>query len=154
MQKMTTPFGVVIFLEAPPGIEPGIKVLQTRALPLGYGAIWKTGARCLLLFSFWSGRRGSNSLPPPWQGGALPDELLPQQQTLLYQKKAVCQLFFCISACGFCKAAGGGHSPASSSGFSGFSIRMARALAYFFRQRSRCCAVTPRHPASRVSSEL
>ena len=23
----------------------------------------------------WSGLRGSNSLPPPWQGGALPDEL-------------------------------------------------------------------------------
>ena len=31
---------------------------------------------CFLLF-FWSGRRGSNSLPPPWQGGALPDELKP-----------------------------------------------------------------------------
>ena len=27
--------------------------------------------------SCWSGRRGSNSLPPPWQGGALPDELRP-----------------------------------------------------------------------------
>ena len=26
----------------------------------------------------WSGRRGSNPLPPPWQGGALPNELLPQ----------------------------------------------------------------------------
>ena len=26
------------FLEAPPGIGPGIKVLQTSALPLGYGA--------------------------------------------------------------------------------------------------------------------
>ena len=26
------------FLEAPPGIEPGVKVLQTSALPLGYGA--------------------------------------------------------------------------------------------------------------------
>ena len=26
----------------------------------------------------WSGRRGSNSLPPPWQGGALPDELHSQ----------------------------------------------------------------------------
>ena len=26
----------------------------------------------------WSGRRGSNSLPPPWQGGALPDELRPR----------------------------------------------------------------------------
>ena len=28
-------------------------------------------------FSKWSGLRGSNSLPPPWQGGALPDELKP-----------------------------------------------------------------------------
>ena len=35
------------------------------------------GAKCLLLFHLWSGRRGSNSLPPPWQGGALPDELRP-----------------------------------------------------------------------------
>ena len=26
----------------------------------------------------WSGLRDSNSLPPPWQGGALPDELNPQ----------------------------------------------------------------------------
>ena len=26
-------------LEAPPGIEPGVKVLQTSALPLGYGAV-------------------------------------------------------------------------------------------------------------------
>ena len=26
---------------------------------------------------YWSGWRGSNSLPPPWQGGALPDELHP-----------------------------------------------------------------------------
>ena len=25
-------------VEAPPGIGPGIRVLQTRALPLGYGA--------------------------------------------------------------------------------------------------------------------
>ena len=29
-----------LFLEAPPGIGPGIKVLQTSALPLGYGAIF------------------------------------------------------------------------------------------------------------------
>ena len=59
-------------MEAPPGFEPGIKVLQTSALPLGYSAIKK-----------WSGLRGSNSLPPPWQGGALPDELNPQNQTQL-----------------------------------------------------------------------
>ena len=25
----------------------------------------------------WSGKRGSNSRPPPWQGGALPTELFP-----------------------------------------------------------------------------
>ena len=30
--------GTQIFLEATPGIEPGVKVLQTRALPLGYVA--------------------------------------------------------------------------------------------------------------------
>ena len=31
----------------------------------------------------WSGRRGSNSLPRPWQGRALPDELRPQMAPLL-----------------------------------------------------------------------
>ena len=108
-------------MEAPPGFEPGVKDLQSHALPLGYGAV--VGRRSLH-FSFrrrakpigekfrirsrlpplksktmfcicfrvryvslyesvpcgtekWSGRRGSNSLPPPWQGGALPDELRP-----------------------------------------------------------------------------
>ena len=30
-------------MEAPPGIEPGIKVLQTSALPLGYGAEFGAG---------------------------------------------------------------------------------------------------------------
>ena len=28
----------MLILEAPPGFEPGIKVLQTYALPLGYSA--------------------------------------------------------------------------------------------------------------------
>ena len=53
-------------MEAPPRFELGIRVLQTLALPLGYSA-----------GNEWSGLRGSNSLPPPWQGGALPDELNP-----------------------------------------------------------------------------
>ena len=35
-----------------------------------------TKQRCFV----WSGRRGSNSLPPPWQGGALPDELRPHKK--------------------------------------------------------------------------
>jgi hypothetical protein len=46
-------------VEAAPGFEPGIKVLQTSALPLGYAATE-------------SGRRDSNPRPPPWQGGVLP----------------------------------------------------------------------------------
>ena len=37
------------------------------------------------VFLFWSGRRGSNSLPRPWQGRALPDELRPQTQGELYR---------------------------------------------------------------------
>ena len=28
-------------MEAPPGFEPGMEVLQTSALPLGYGAVRK-----------------------------------------------------------------------------------------------------------------
>ena len=32
------------FLEVPPGFEPGIKVLQTYALPLGYGTVLLTYA--------------------------------------------------------------------------------------------------------------
>ena len=34
----------------------------------------------------WSGRRGSNSLPRPWQGRALPDELRPQTAPLLQHR--------------------------------------------------------------------
>ena len=51
-------------MEAPPRLELGVEVLQTSALPLGYGAVW-------------SGLRGSNPPPRPWQGRALPNELNP-----------------------------------------------------------------------------
>ena len=38
--------GFMMKLEAPPGFEPGVEVLQTSALPLGDGARWgrKNGA--------------------------------------------------------------------------------------------------------------
>ena len=55
------------FWRCRPDLNWCIAVLQTAALPLGYGTVW-------------SGLRGSNSLPPPWQGGALPDELNPQKK--------------------------------------------------------------------------
>ncbi len=38
----------------------------------------KEAPSCWMMLLFWSGRRGSNSLPRPWQGRALPDELRPQ----------------------------------------------------------------------------
>ncbi len=53
-------YSLSLDMEAAPGFEPGIKVLQTSALPLGYAALIK------------SGRRDSNPRPPPWQGGVLP----------------------------------------------------------------------------------
>ncbi len=56
----------IFFWRCRPDLNWCVAVLQTAALPLGYGTIW-------------SGLRGSNSLPPPWQGGALPDELNPQK---------------------------------------------------------------------------
>ena len=40
------------------------------------------------VLSLWSGQRGSNSLPPPWQGGALPDELCPRDKE--YSSKEIC----------------------------------------------------------------
>ena len=48
---------------------------------------------CLFI---WSGRRDSNSLPPPWQGGALPNELRPHLavRKLFYHKKHLCQVYF------------------------------------------------------------
>ena len=45
--------------------------------------------RCDLFF--WSGRRGSNSLPPPWQGGALPDELRPRNKMYYTRHFSLCQ---------------------------------------------------------------
>ena len=36
--KKETRARVSLFLEAPPGFEPGVKDLQSHALPLGYGA--------------------------------------------------------------------------------------------------------------------
>ena len=39
-QKRQDTKGVLSFLEAPPGIEPGIEVLQTFALPLGHSALF------------------------------------------------------------------------------------------------------------------
>ena len=36
---------------------------------------------------YWSGQRDSNSLPPPWQGGALPNELCPRVKRKGYYTK-------------------------------------------------------------------
>ena len=66
-------------LEAPPGFGPGNRGFAVRCL-----TTWRwRHIRCAgnqespQIYFYWSGLRGSNSLPPPWQGGALPDELKP-----------------------------------------------------------------------------
>ena len=40
VEKSTSALQMCFFLEAPPGIEPGIEVLQTFALPLGHRAVF------------------------------------------------------------------------------------------------------------------
>ena len=54
-------------MEAPPRFELGHKGFADLCLTAW---LWR--------HIKWSGLRGSNPLPPPWQGGALPDELNPQ----------------------------------------------------------------------------
>ena len=41
------------------------------------------GVRYIRVTKKWSGLRGSNPPPPPWQGGALPNELNPQENIFL-----------------------------------------------------------------------
>ena len=51
---------VLFLLEAPPGCEPGVKDLQSHALPLGYGAVVGTG-----LLRFAAGQRLCRRPPAP-----------------------------------------------------------------------------------------
>ena len=83
--------------EVPPGFEPGSEGFADLCLTTwlwhrifcqgslwSSPAVWSAALRqrrarrdvCPLKRK-WSGRRGSDSRPPPWQGGALPTELLP-----------------------------------------------------------------------------
>ena len=66
-------------MEAPPRFELGHKGFADLCLTTW---LWRQEKNRRLkhrsvLSVLWSGLRGSNSLPPPWQGGALPDELNP-----------------------------------------------------------------------------
>ena len=46
LQKEKTHLSVCLyFLEVPPRFELGVELLQSSALPLGYVAVWITGAR-------------------------------------------------------------------------------------------------------------
>ena len=43
----------------------------------------------------WSGQRGSNPRPPPWQGGALPTEPCPRARKYSTKTQAFAQALFC-----------------------------------------------------------
>ena len=74
--------------------EPKSRMSANSIIPAG---LYNLKAYCICNRLFWSGQRGSNSLPPPWQGGALPDELCPHQQRwLFYHKLLICQYLFLI----------------------------------------------------------
>ena len=52
---------------------------RTRDPDLGKVVLYQLSYSRLgvVTFKFWSGKRGSNSRPRPWQGRALPTELFP-----------------------------------------------------------------------------
>ena len=66
-------------LEAPPGFEPGIKVLQTSALPLGYSAIpggsTRNRTRDTRIFSPLLYRLSYRAKIKTWQRPTLPHSL-------------------------------------------------------------------------------
>ena len=65
-------------MEAKPGFEPGVKALQASALPLGQAAVIRKEPISQPAPKVrWSGQRGSNPRPQPWQGCALPTEPCP-----------------------------------------------------------------------------
>ena len=51
--------------------------------PMPLSARGNQKADLSVCFFLWSGLRGSNPPPPPWQGGALPNELNPQVFNLI-----------------------------------------------------------------------
>ncbi len=53
---------------------------------------WSAQKSTIFRWCLWSGRRGSNSLPPPWQGGALPDELRPRNDAYYSRPFLICQV--------------------------------------------------------------
>ena len=89
--------------------------MQTRALPLGYGAVNRnkktqnafinyiykySGANMPPKYFFWSGRRDSNSRRSPWQGDALPlshSRIWRCLNNIKYYSTSniFCQYFFC-----------------------------------------------------------
>ena len=68
-----------IFLEALGGFEPPNQSFADSCLT--------TWLQRRIIFNFWSGRRGSNPRPMPWQGIALSTELLPQKIKHNYNNK-------------------------------------------------------------------
>ena len=64
----------LVNMEVTPGFEPGNEGFADPCLTTWLCHRIREIRKVL---SVWSGRRGSNSLPRPWQGGALPDELHP-----------------------------------------------------------------------------
>ena len=57
----------------------GLSQVQTGRLPGHAGPAMTNGKPSFPFGGVWSGKRGSNSRPQPWQGCALPTELFPQK---------------------------------------------------------------------------
>ena len=59
-----------------------IKPSRRRTAGERHVTVYSKQKDTLVCVFFWSGLRGSNPPPPPWQGGALPNELNPRGSVL------------------------------------------------------------------------
>ena len=124
-------------VEATTGIEPVIKALQASALPLGHVASHaRLGEKSRLgkpaPYIQWSGRRGSNPRPQPWQGCALPTEPLPRAQADTIKE-----------GCGLCKKKFEKSRPCTDPD-PGRCMLAAKKLKKGLARICGCCIVSPR----------
>ncbi len=81
-------------VEATPRFEPGVKALQTSTPPRNGIEKEKDRSETIGLTMQWSGRRGSNPRPRPWQGRALPAEPRPRAKKNNTSYRTLAQVLF------------------------------------------------------------
>ena len=83
--------GIVIITLMQKNLAVGLnQSVSLRGSEGGVGNKRKKAQTEVWAFLIWSGKRGSNSRPQPWQGCALPTELFPHLSVACFTNTAAC----------------------------------------------------------------